>query len=242
MRPVKMPQMILFDYGDTLGREEPFNSPAGVRAVMEHCTANPHGYSPEEVDAVGAGLFAELQAVRSLDFEGHNLIAQRLQYELMGIELAISAEEAEYIYWENVAPGHPTPGSAELLAYLNEKGIRTGVISNIGFSGGALARRIAGLFPEHPFEFILASSEYLVRKPNPMLFRVALAKAGLGPEEVWYCGNDAYFDVKGSASAGLFPVWYRGMDRTSAPAPEGTPPHLEVGSWDELRGILEELP
>ena len=41
------------------------------------------------------------------------------------------------------------PYISELLSFLDQKGIRTGVISNIGWSGNALFRRINRLLPEN---------------------------------------------------------------------------------------------
>ena len=40
------------------------------------------------------------------------------------------------------------------------------------------------------FESIIASSDYMFRKPNPMLFELALKKAGLNAGDVWFCGNN----------------------------------------------------
>lgn len=64
--------------------------------------------------------------------------------------------------------------------------------------------------PDSRFEFVIASSEYMVRKPNPRIFRLALQKAGLSPDRVWFCGDNVRADVEGAHAAGLFPVWYEG--------------------------------
>ncbi len=47
---------------------------------------------------------------------------------------------------------------------------------------------------------------YMFRKPNRRIFDLALEKAGLNPEEVWYIGDDFECDVKGDLNAGLFLV------------------------------------
>ncbi len=39
---------------------------------------------------------------------------------------------------------------------------------------------------------------------------MALEKAQLQPEDVWYIGAQYECDVKGSLNAGLLPVWYIG--------------------------------
>lgn len=48
-----------------------------------------------------------------------------------------------------------------MLDYLNEKGIRTAVISNNCFSGAALKEQLDRLLPGNRFEFVLASSDYI---------------------------------------------------------------------------------
>ncbi|MDE7313078.1 MAG: HAD hydrolase-like protein [Eubacterium sp.] len=78
----------------------------------------------------------------------------------------------------------------------------------------------------------------MFRKPNKRLFKLALEKAGLKRDEVWYVGDQYECDVKGSLNAGMFPVWYIGaMD---LPYSED---HsiLTVASWDELRVKMEGL-
>ncbi|HEX3044622.1 MAG TPA: HAD family hydrolase, partial [Bacillota bacterium] len=64
--------------------------------------------------------------------------------------------------------------------------------------------------PSQQFEFIIASSEYVFRKPHKRIFELALQKANLKPCEVWYCGDNAVCDVDGAADCGIFAVWYKG--------------------------------
>ncbi len=89
------------------------------------------------------------------------------------------------------------PGVGTMLAELHRRGIRTGVISNLGWSGRMLTRRLKNMLPEHRFEFIVASSEYALRKPNPLLFQVALEKARLSAAEVWYVGDSIAAAIAG---------------------------------------------
>ena len=135
------------------------------------------------------------------------------------------------------------PEADKMLGYLNEKGIRTGVISNIVWSGEALKDRIDRLLPNNRFEFVIASSDYMFRKPCKVLFDIALNKAGLPPEKVWYCGDNAKADVEGAAGAGIFPVWYdndtdsKSKDRVYMPQCE----HLHIKDWSEMIKILDKL-
>ena len=66
------------------------------------------------------------------------------------------------------------------------------------------------MLPKNHFEFILASSDYGLRKPDTRLFQVALEKAALKPEEVWFCGDTYDKDIEGAQVAGISAVFYQG--------------------------------
>lgn len=241
------PRMILFDYGGTLLNESDFSFREGEKAVFKHVTKNPKGYSPEEVSDFETGYFRSLKPVREEFFyEPHEYQMLKLKYELHGIELDISYEEAEQILWDHTAPlseASYMPGIRELLKFIREKGIRTGVISNLGWSGKALVNRITKMFPEHPFEFILASSEYGLRKPDRRLYEIALVKAGLDAADVWFIGDTFEKDVLGSHSAGMFPVLYTGtMDKgpvRDSVQPQADFEYLSVSHYEEVIRVLE---
>ncbi len=210
---MKKPEMILFDYGQTLIDEERFDGVRGTAQVMQYAVKNRHGLTPEQVQEQAEAINRELgrfnPAGRHLiTAEVHNHPFNAYLYESLGIGLSLSCEQAEEIFWNAAAPGKPTEGIEAFLEFLEGEGIRTGVISNISFSGKALRRRIDRMLPSHRFEFILASSEYVFRKPNPRIFNLALEKAQLSPDQVWYVGDQYECDMAGAAGAGIFPVWY----------------------------------
>ena len=207
------PEMILFDYGGTLLCEPDWDMLRGERAVFAHAIRNPHSLRPEDLSAWDAAYFQDYQKIRELGAELTEIQHLRLKYELHGIGLDVSYEEAEWILWEHASPMTERcvyPYIRETLRTLNERKIRTGVISNLVWSGSALKRRIDTLLPDNRFEFVITSSDYGRRKPDRRLFQLALAKSGLEPERVWYCGDKYDRDVVGARSAGLLPILYRG--------------------------------
>jgi len=158
-------------------------------------------------------------------------------YQSTGIELSLTPAQIDRIFWDAAAPAVPTDGIAELLSGLHAQGIRTGVISNITYDGAIVAERIRSLLPEHHFEFIIATSDYMFRKPDSRIFTLALEKAGLAPDDVWYIGDQYGFDVLGARGAGLFPVWYIG----ASSATDVHPDVLTIRHWRELSALLETL-
>ncbi len=240
MSQPKTPKMILFDYGGTILNEPDTDFLRSEQIIFSHVISNPHHHTAEELNNWENNRFQSLQPVRDLDAELTEMQLLKLKYELFGIGLDITYGEAEWLKWSEACPMTErcrTPHIEELLRFLDEAGIRTGVISNIGWSGASLSRRIKILLPDNHFEFILASSDYGIRKPHSMLFQVALQKAGLEAGDVWYCGDTFEKDVIGAHASGIFPVYYRPVheDDDTRPAPPQTDfTYLTVNDWQEL--------
>lgn len=241
---MRKPQMILFDYAHTLAWEPDADFLRGEQAAFAHVKENPRNVTPEEAARLGTELFLAARDCRHSGWEVHEHQYLRLKYDLLGLTFDLPLSELEKLLWTATCPGEVMPGVQDMLAELRMRGIRTGVISNLGWSGEALADRLHRLLPEHTFEFVIVSSDYAVRKPNPLIFRAALAMAGLSPEDVWFCGDQIDADVYGAQAAGIFPVWYEettipnGFARKNAGL---TIPgeHLHIHHWHELIAALD---
>jgi len=93
----------------------------------------------------------------------------------------------------------PYPGILDLLARLEEKGVRSAVVSNKGdFAVQAL---VESYFPGL-FSFAVGEREGIRRKPAPDTVFAALEALGVEPDEAVYVG-DSEVDVATSAAAGL---------------------------------------
>lgn len=239
---IKKPEMILFDYGQTLINEEPFDGEKGEAALMQYAVVNPKGLSAADVQREADVLNGELGRLdpmqRShLQTEVPFYAFKACLYATLGIKLSLSVGEMERLFWDNASPGTAAEGIADFLAFLAENNIRTAVVSNISYSGEALRERIDRLIPNNRFEFIVASSEYAFRKPNSHIFDAALKKAGLSAEKIWFVGDNLVCDVFGSAKAGMRPAWYNPGGEKAA-LPEGA---ISAAGWGELRSLIEEL-
>ena len=245
---MKKPKMIMFDYGHTLMCEPDFDPLRGEKALLEYAKSNKNGLTAEQVCDFTQDLFEKIGVARNMGMEIHEWQFQRFVYEYLEIELSISIPEAEKVFWDHASTGSIMPYADKMIDFINANGIRSGVISNIAFSGAALADRINRLLPKNKFEFIIASSEYMFRKPNPMLFELALKKAGLSAEDAWFCGDNAKADIEGSSAVGIFPVWYEDetMEKTIwlLRQNHGIIPdcgHLHIHDWRELIEILGKM-
>jgi len=239
----KKPKFVIFDYGETLVHEDDFLAKPGFEAMLAHAVKNPHGYSAEALADMFADAFRDLRwKVLHLGMEVPHIPRMRWLMESCDIEFDLSETEVEKIFWDGAAPGFPTPGMACLLEKMRKSGVGTGVVSNIGFSGASLKNRIAEIYPEHSFDFIMSSCDYLLLKPNPHLFRLALKKTGCNASDVWFFGDNRYADISGAAACGIFPVYYDcdlGCAFRSNPEVEKMPECLTVHHWEELYSIFD---
>lgn len=213
------PKMILFDYGQTLADEQKFDGAAGTRAVLRYATKNKHNHTAEDIQAAADAINSELgrfdpERRHLFQIEVPNHMFTAYLYQSMGIELSLTSKEIDRIFWNAAAPAVPTDGIEDFLAFLYEQKIRTGVISNITYSGEIVADRINHLVPQNHFDFIISTSEYMFRKPSRRIFELALEKAELPPGDVWYIGDNYQCDVAGARNAGMFPVWYTGASHS----------------------------
>ena len=239
---MKLPKMVLFDYGQTLIAEQKFDGVKGTEAVLQYATKNKYQLSAEQVQAKANEINQEFgrfspEKRHLFQIEIPNIMFTPYLYESQGIEIGLSNAEIDTVFWNAAAPGVPTEGIKDFLEYLKKKGIRTGVISNISYDPSVVAERINRLLPENDFEFIITSSNYIFRKPNRRIFDLALEKADLRPDEVWYIGDQYECDVKGSLNAGLFPAWYIGAIDLPYTEDKNI---LTVTNWDELKRQMEE--
>ena len=240
---MKKPKMILFDYGQTLVSERTFDGVQGTEAVLKYAVKNKYHKSAQEVQAYANCLNQELgrfdpEKKHLFQVEVPNHMFTKYLYESQGIELSISAEEIDQVFWDAAAPGKPTEGIEDFLVFLKNNQVRTGVISNISYCGNAVTQRIHNCIPENDFEFVIATSEYMYRKPNKRIFELALEKAELQAADVWYIGDQYQCDIVGARNAGLFPVWYIGaIDMKYEPKDDV----LTIKDWKELMILFQEL-
>lgn len=134
--------------------------------------------------------------------------------------------------------GQTLVNEEKFLDYLHERDIRTGVISNISYAGNIVQNRINEVIPNNHFDFVIATSEYMYRKPNKRIFDLALEKADVEADQVWHIGDQYECDIIGAKNAGIFPVWYVGAINMPC---EEKGDILKITDWEELRARMEEI-
>ncbi|MBQ7131286.1 MAG: HAD family hydrolase [Oscillospiraceae bacterium] len=240
------PRMIIFDYGHTLLYEPDWDSVRGNAELLKYATKNPNNRTLDDVVKGAELIFGKnIENVRKIGYDISGRIGNRALYEYLGIEFSLTPLEMETVFWNGASMGAIMPDADKILDYLNEKGIRTAVISNLLWSSEALTERLNRLLPNNRFEFVMTSSDYFMRKPNRILFDVALQKARLRADEVWYCGDNPKADIEGSSQVGIYPVLYdNNTDKEHKNSSDNITlqcEYLHIHEWKELIDVLEQL-
>ena len=90
------------------------------------------------------------------------------------------------------------PQAHEALALVRTSGARSAAVSN---SNGTVESVLAAVGVRSSLDFVIDSGTVGVEKPNPRIFELALARAGVGAAEAAYIGDFYSIDVRGARSA-----------------------------------------
>ncbi|HEX6345757.1 HAD-IA family hydrolase [Umezawaea sp.] len=104
----------------------------------------------------------------------------------------------------------PYPDTARVVTALHERGVRVGVVSNIGWD---IRPALADAGVLDVLDTVVLSCEHGVEKPDPALFALACDKLGLEPGSVLYVGDDPVKD--GAAVRAGMPVYLLPSERSA---------------------------
>ncbi len=226
---------IFFDAGNTLLMPHPSVEEVcaellerhGMKADMESIRrgtelANRHYEKRYWADDT---FWASEEKTQELWLEMYALLMQEVGFE------ADSTRMGERLYAE-FGEGHrwaTFPEVISTLQLLRERGLSLGIISNWDVRLPELCHQL-GI--SDYLDFIISSAAVGRIKPEPAIFEMALARAGVRPEQAVHVGDHFYADVLGARTVGITPVL---LDR------HGYAPHGDcevIGGLDELIPLL----
>ncbi len=164
-------------------------------------------------------------------------IVVRLSLLSMGLDESDAEEIAGRSlrgYLERVAP---FPDAIETLETLRSQGYRLGMVTN--GSSDTQRQKIGRWQLEPYFDEIVIESEFGRGKPDPGVFRQALAGTGASANEAWMVGDNLYADIGGAQGAGVHSVWIH-RERLQFPDDPPAHPHRRIGHFDELHAALAD--
>ncbi|MEX5214578.1 MAG: HAD-IA family hydrolase [Nitrospiraceae bacterium] len=128
------------------------------------------------------------------------------------------------------------PETIDALKGLRDRGVELGIISNFD---SRLFNVLKGLGIADYFDTVTISSLARSAKPAPGIFRLALEKHALDPEEALHIGDSLRDDVMGAQKAGLAAVLIRRQgDQPDLAPPQGINPYRTIRSLSELTGLV----
>ena len=135
-------------------------------------------------------------------------------------ESAAPALEAD---WLKLAPWS---GALDALQALSPH-CKLAIVTNCSIRLGTQA---AGLFPIH-WDAIVTAEEAGMYKPDPLPYRLALGKLGVGAHEAAFVAGSSY-DMFGTAAVGLRTYWHNRVGLPLVAAAQ--PPDIEAPTLDSL--------
>lgn len=97
----------------------------------------------------------------------------------------------------------PYPGIADMLEALEERGIKTAILSNKADQFTRLCADV--LLKEWPFDVVMGQKNGIPSKPDPTSALLVAAELGAEPSEVLYVG-DSGIDMQTATRAGFYPL------------------------------------
>ena len=112
------------------------------------------------------------------------------------------------VYYEVIyKPREVYPDTVSTLKTLRKSGVRLGVISNTTNPGFMKDLERKSMDLDQFFEFSIYSSEVPYRKPHPSIFKLAIDRLNLRPDEILFVGDSLDTDVAGAQGVGIQTVW-----------------------------------
>ena len=238
-----MVEAITFDFWNTIAR-----APAGMmtaarrRAVVAACAAG-------DVEVEEELLLRSLEQV-ARSYEGswstgahfHPRSGAEMLVRAIGVDGAVAEAVAEaFLTAGRDATLEFSPGIRPTLEGLVARGIRLGIVCDVGFTGGELLRGLladAGLLD--CFSGWAFSDEVGHYKPAPQIFEAALRALEASPGAAMHVGDLRRTDIAGAAALGMRTARYRAL--YDDPGPDGEiEADFVLDSHLELDGVIDRI-
>lgn len=130
------------------------------------------------------------------------------------------------------------PETLDVLKDLRSRGIELGIISNFDTR---LFTVLRGLGLTDLFDTVTLSSLAQAAKPAPQIFRLAMDKHVVDPDEAIHVGDSVREDAEGALAAGMVAVLVDRERRAVPQGPASSPQILGIRSLAELPALLRKI-
>jgi putative hydrolase of the HAD superfamily len=211
---------VLFDAGNTLLFLDYARMAAAVGAAVGLPLTGP---------GLAAGAGAAARAMERVQSGDRDRASAYLEAGVPASRMGLVREQLSRLHGELHLWSGIADDTHDALTRLRQAGLRLGVVSN---SDGRVeeALEAAGLRPY--FDVVVDSTLIGVEKPDPAIFRAALAALEVPPEAALYVGDLYEIDVLGANAASIPAVLL---------VPPGAPHPLGCAATSSLRALADDL-
>lgn len=227
-------EAVFLDAGDTLLRErlprwEIYAQAARARGV---------DVAPERMRELMVNAHCALPLVLDGAYRYSDLWFRAYIARIFGAELGLSRQSVAEITaelferFEDAYTFELFPGAFELLDELRARGVTVGVVSNWS---ARLPRVLRAVGLAERLDFVVCSALERTEKPEPAIFRLALARAGVAPERALHAGDHPTKDAGGARELGIAAVL---VDHAGTLRPEEAGDVAVVGGLAQLGSYI----
>lgn len=221
------PRAILFDLDGTLDDR--------ARSVARYAEPFRSAFAAHLAEIEIAELAAALQRADGDGYRLREAVCEELLQALTWRSPPALARLVEHWYEWFPLSAAPRDGLLELFPALTARGIKLGVVTNGGVRIQQAKLKALGVGPY--LSAIVISEAAGVAKPDPAIFRLALAQIGCAPGEAWFVGDHPVNDVLGANAAGLRGIWLPALHPWPAGEPE---PWRTIAALPELLALTDD--
>lgn len=238
-----MIEAITFDFWNTIAR-----APAGMmtearrQAVFTACAAAAIEIEEEYLLDSLAQVTRSYESAWSTGEHFHPRTGAEMLVRAIGVEGAVAEAVSEaFLTAGKDATLEFAPAIGSTLDDLVDRGIRLGIVCDVGFTGGRLLR---GLLAEQGlldrFSGWGFSDEVGHYKPSPQIFEAALLALEASPETAMHVGDLRRTDIAGAAALGMRTARYRALYDDPSDA-DGVEADFILDGHSELPGLLDRI-
>jgi FMN phosphatase YigB (HAD superfamily) len=240
-QPVKA---VTFDFWNTIARERPGAAIVEARreAVTAACEAGDVAVEAEQLVATLEEVAATYRRSWSTGAHFHPSEGAEMLVRTLGIEGAGREMVAEaFLTAGRDAKLELAPDIRPCLEALGQRGLRLGIVCDVGFTGGVLLREFLERedLLEH-FSGWAFSDEVGCYKPSPQIFEAALRALRAERGEATHVGDLRRTDIAGAAAVGMKTIRYRGLHDDRGADGEGEADFV-LDSHRELPGLIDRI-
>ena len=228
-------EYVLFDCWDTVIRFGLKKPDGNLHAIYSHIT-DPSNYPFEQFKADFLSFMHDYYAATIYDVSAEAILAYIIEKREKKLDCGYveAVKEAAQEYDASIIPG-----LKDFCAYLASRNIKCSVLSNTIHSQEITAGLIKRAWDDHPFEQIICSSTYAVKKPDARFFELGAIKVNHRPENIIFIGDNIHTDIRGASQAGLAPFWFNWKGNLATEEDVEGINYREISSYKELSEILE---